>query len=166
MARAESGVALLVKATPACRSPQQAPVADDRPAISRHWVEDERLRAAMKRIGTAAWPGNVPQDPESSQSKSDRDAAFRETARLARLLAESATHIPDAANLSGMSEADRNGFLNYATTLRTQAARLENAAHHRQVEPMQQSLDSIRATCISCHSRFRDFSGELAPPRA
>jgi hypothetical protein len=31
----------------------------------------------------------------------------------------------------------------------------------RKVEQMQQSLDALNATCISCHSRHRDFSGQL-----
>jgi hypothetical protein len=31
---------------------------------------------------------------------------------------------------------------------------------------MQRSLDAISATCISCHSQYRDFTGELGPRKA
>ena len=119
----------------------------------------------MKGIDGASWPERVPQDPEISASESERAAAFRECTQLARLLGESARQIADTVDSSGMTEADRKAFLNCARTLQVQAKRLEHAARARKIERMHDSLGAIRGTCLSCHTRFRDYSGELDPPR-
>jgi len=150
----------------ACRPARPIEPGNERFTTPKHWVEDEHLRAAMKKIETIPWPANLPQDPEAPESPSERKTAFREAAQLAQSLAESASRIPNSTNLAGMSEADRNAFLNYAEALQSQASQLEQATHRGQVEPMQQSLDAIRSTCVSCHTRFRDLTGGLAPPRA
>ena len=48
---------------------------------------------------------------------------------------------------------------------------LEAAAKEHKVEGMQRAFDGINASCIGCHSRFRDFAGQLdfgraaAPPQ-
>ena len=60
-----------------------------------------------------------------------------------------------------MNDADRAGFEAEALTLRAQALRLRDAASGHKVEQMQRVLDGINSTCISCHSRYRDFSGQL-----
>jgi hypothetical protein len=82
-------------------------------------------------------------------------------AKLADGLAAAAERIPSSVTTASMSEADRAGFQAEADTLRDQALRLGQAARTNQVEHMQESLDAISATCISCHSRYRDFSGQL-----
>ena len=60
-----------------------------------------------------------------------------------------------------MSVADRGGFNAEAQTLHDQATALRNAARANQVEPLQGMLDGINSTCIACHSRYRDISGDL-----
>jgi cytochrome c556 len=60
-----------------------------------------------------------------------------------------------------MQEADRAGFTAEAHTLRDQANRLRDAARQQRLPQMRRDLDSIHATCLSCHNRYRDFSGQL-----
>jgi phage-related protein len=105
------------------------------------------------------WPKDLPQDPEDQQSRRSRDTMG--AAKLADGLAAGAERIPASVTTATMSEADRAGFQAEADTLRDQALRLGQAARTNQVEQMQESLDAISATCISCHSRYRDFSGQL-----
>jgi cytochrome c556 len=56
---------------------------------------------------------------------------------------------------------DRGGFLAEAKVLHDQAQRLAVAARLHRIEQMQLHMTSINSTCISCHSRYRDFSGQL-----
>ena len=48
-----------------------------------------------------------------------------------------------------------------AQTLHDQAIELRNQSQKFQIEKMQQTLDGITSTCVSCHSRFRDLTGQL-----
>jgi cytochrome c556 len=82
-------------------------------------------------------------------------------AKLADGLADAAARIPSSVREAEMSEADRAGFQAEANTLRYQAMELGQDAREKKVEQMQRSLDAISVTCVSCHSRYRDFSGEL-----
>jgi hypothetical protein len=135
------------------------PVPDD---MARHWVQDAQLRGLMKDLSAKTqqnWPKDLPQDPEDQQSRRSRDTMG--AAKLADGLAAGAERIPASVTTATMSEADRAGFQAEADTLRDQALRLGQAARTNQVEHMQESLDGISATCISCHSRYRDFSGQL-----
>ena len=61
--------------------------------------------------------------------------------------------------------ADREAFEAEAATLRRHAQDLEAAARSNNVERMQRTFDRINASCIGCHSRFRDFAGELDSQR-
>ena len=138
--------------------------------IGEHWVQNERLRDVMKQISqhAARWPAGVPDDPEASsrQAQEEADEAFRDAAALADGLAAAAKQIPRSVADHPMSAEDRAGFQSEAARLREEALRLRKAARARRVEPMQRSLDAISSTCISCHSRYRDFTGELEPRRA
>ena len=81
--------------------------------------------------------------------------------KLSDELAIAALRIPASITDAKINEADRAGFEAEANILHTQALRLGTAALAKKVEQMQQSLDAINSTCISCHSRYRDFSGLL-----
>ena len=136
-----------------------------------HWVQNERLRDVMKQVSQHAqrWPTGVPADPESSQSaeaQAEADEAFRDAAALADGLAEAAQRIPRSVADHPMSAEDRRGFNAEAERLRTQALELRRAARGRQVEQMQRRLDAISSTCVSCHSQYRDFTGELDSRKA
>jgi soluble cytochrome b562 len=150
-------------------------IADEPPAsahspepVGKHWVQDEQLRRLM--IGMSAksqqdWPKDVPQNPEDADT-GNLSQTMNSAAKLADGLASSAMHIPDGIVAKMTSEADRAGFQAQADVLHSQAVRLGQVAREGNVEQLQRSLDSINATCISCHSRYRDFSGQLDFPRA
>jgi hypothetical protein len=131
--------------------------------IGRHWVQNQQLQLLMKSVKNKTqvnWPRQVPQDPEDPQS-ADPDAVMANAAILADSLADAALNIPASVTSSKMSDADSAGFQAEASTLHRQALRLGEAARAKNVEHMQMSLDAISDTCISCHSRYRDVSGQL-----
>ena len=136
--------------------------------IRAHWVQDERLRGVMAELSrqSANWPAGVPADPESAASDEQTRTAFRDAERLADGLARASRDIPRAVADREMSPEMRRGFNAEARRLRDQALQLKAAARARRIEPMQRALDGISSSCISCHSQYRDFSGELDPRRA
>jgi hypothetical protein len=141
-----------VTATPASRE-----------AVGQHWVQSDRLRPLMGEISATAqrdWPTGLPPDPEDKPN-GELPRAIESAAALASELADAATRIPQSVAGTPMSEADRAGFQAEADTLHRQALRLGQAAREKRVEQMQRSLDGLNATCVSCHSRYRDFSGQL-----
>jgi hypothetical protein len=161
----------------ACRAPQPAPAEIDysaAPATSQevpipqhHWIQNDELWVIMKRLGSDTaqhWPSTLPDDPEEELDAQTRREMFLSGARLASALAESAEAIPSNVAAFGLSEADRTAFASTAELLSDQARRLGHAARRHDIEGMHRQLDAIRASCISCHTRFKDISGDL-PPR-
>jgi hypothetical protein len=132
-----------------------------------HWVQDQRLRTVMAELSLRtrdSWPRDVPQDPE--EPAQPREETFRAAASLADALASAAGRIPKAVEHRPMSDTDRHGFASEAARLRDSATDLKAAAEQRRIEPMQRALDQINSSCIACHSRYRDFAGELDTRRA
>lgn len=150
-----------VKSAGPATSPAAAIGSSSRP-LAGHWAQDPRLRVLMAELNreNPSWPSGPPREPESPVAAT-RPYQFDEMAVLASDLAKAAADIPPATRTIPMSEADRSGFLAEAGTLRAQAAELHDAAIRRDVGQMQRQMDGINATCISCHSRFRDFAGQL-----
>ena len=163
----------LAWATPGCDAPRTAPASQ--PVLSApatrgaaggptvgHWAQDPRLRTLMAELNqqNPTWPDGRPRESESPAAAT-RAYQFDEMAVLAGALAKAADDIPAATSHVPMNEADRAGFLAEARTLRVQAVELRAAAGRRNVVQMQQQMDGINATCISCHSRYRDFAGLL-----
>lgn len=133
----------------------------------QHWVRDEQLRTVMAELSLRTrepWLRNVPDDPETPSRP--REETFRDAASLAEGLASAAARIPESIQNRPMSEADRRGFASEAGNLRHSAQDLKAAAEQRRVEYMQRALDQINFSCIACHSRYRDFAGELNTQRA
>ena len=132
-----------------------------------HWVQDERLRGVMAELArqTAHWPAGLPADPEAPLDDDVADS-FRQAGRLADGLAAAARNIPRAVADREMSPEVRRGFNAEAERLRQQSLQLKEAARGRKVEQMQRLLDGISSSCISCHSQYRDFTGELDVRRA
>jgi cytochrome c556 len=83
---------------------------------------------------------------------------------LADSLAIAAAQIPDAVDAKTLPEGVRSGFLSEARTLRNQAQQLKKDAQGKRAESMQRTLDSINATCLNCHSKYRDLTGNLDFP--
>jgi hypothetical protein len=147
--------------------PGSGATAAPRPA-PQHWVQNDQLRTVMGELSLRtreSWPKDLPEDPEASRPW-DRDRAFGDAARLAEGLAEAADRIPLSVQNAPMSQDDRRGFVAEARRLRESALQLKAAAGRRGLEPMQRSLDQINSACIACHSRYRDFAGELNTRKA
>jgi cytochrome c556 len=149
----------------ACTSARR-PTAGQAPAETQatgHWVQDAQLRKIMDEVqslATTTWPQEL--EPEVSKSNlQQRLRAFAEAERLAEGLAQAADSIPQAVADVKISEADRGSFLASVQTLREQARRLGEAAQAGDDRRMEGVLNAIDETCMSCHERFRDFSGPI-----
>lgn len=154
-------------ATRTVTPPTEVRVESSGRASTQHWIQNDDLYAVMKRLGAKTadnWPSTLPDDPEVAVTPEMRERAFREGAALATALADSSREIPRSVATVPMSEADRTTFAGIANGLSDQARLLGQAARGRNVEGMQRHLDSVRSSCMSCHTRFKDISGEL-PPR-
>ena len=143
------------KSAPAASAPASQP-------IGGHWIQDQRLRLLMAELSkqNPTWPAGLPQEPEGPAATT-RPYQFDEIAVLANALGEAADRLPNVTGRIPKSQTDRAGFLAQARTLHEQAAQLQAAANRRSIEQMQRQMDGINASCISCHSRYRDFSGPL-----
>jgi len=137
--------------------------------MGKHWVQDERLRAVMADVSQHMrdnYPRGLPEDPEHP-TPPDLSRAFADAAKLADGLAKGAERIPLAIEGNEkISAEDRAGFLEEARTLRAHALQLRAAADERRLEGMQRSLLGINATCIGCHSKYKDISGEISFPKS
>jgi hypothetical protein len=135
---------------------------------AKHWIQDERLRAVMADVSQRMrdnYPSGLPDDPERP-TPPDLSRAFADAAKLADGLAKGAERIPMAIEGNQtISAEDRAGFLDEARTLREHALQLRAAADERRLEGMQRSLLGVNATCIGCHSKYKDISGEINFPK-
>jgi cytochrome c556 len=132
-----------------------------------HAGEGRQLRDVMHELAerTAYAPtSELPADPESDKAVDPK--LFAEVAELADALAAGAARIPAAAEGVKLFREDREAFEDEAATLRRHAQDLGAAARSNNVERMQRTFDRIHASCIGCHSRFRDFAGQLDFQRA
>ena len=131
-----------------------------------HWVQDEKLRQVMKEIARYVLAPEEDAGPTDAGLKQPPEKFFTDASALANGLAFTASRIPDAVADRAMSDEDRKGFTAEAKRLRQQAATLRGAAQARDTKRMQSELKEIHATCVACHSRYRDFAGELNNFRA
>ncbi len=115
----------------------------------------------LERETMASWPQEV-ENEYAAKDADQTEQAFNEASTLAVQLANSATVIATLSNSIRMSEADRRAFVAQADTLHDQAQRLFEATKANDLEHMRADLNSIQATCKSCHERFREFTGPLA----
>lgn len=132
-------------------------------ADKRHWVHDQRLREIMSSLVLEQpWPERI-DDRHVHRRDEESRAALSDARKLALALAGTAKEIPGLVAKVRMSEADRRSFQAQADTLFDQAEKLRRTAERGDVKAMQEVLFEIDATCSSCHTRFRDFSGLLGP---
>jgi cytochrome c556 len=115
--------------------------------------------AELERAARGDWPqeleGHAPiRDPGA-------DPCLAEAVEHASALAQAALRIPAAAARANLPEVDRRAFFAQAETLYDQASRLEEATRQVDAAGMRVALNDIDATCLSCHTRFRDLSGAL-----
>ena len=136
--------------------------------IGLHWIQDKRLRAVMADLSRRMqenYPGGLPEDPEQTAPR-EIGRALADASKLASELAKGSERLPFAIEGNAkISAEDRAGFLNEARTLRKHALELGEAAGEWRIEGMQRSLLGINATCIACHSKYRDISGEIDLPK-
>jgi cytochrome c556 len=127
-----------------------------------HAVQGEQLRDTMHRLAghTMYSPtSKLPPDPESDKPVDPR--VYEEAAEMAAGLAVTAAQITSTAKGRAMSDTDRQVFNAEVDALRRYALDLERAAKAHKIEQMQRAFDGVNASCVACHSRFRDFAGEL-----
>ncbi len=144
------------------------PPAQPAPA-SRHSVQTPQLQALMKVIAMTAddyTPRTRPIDVESPTPKADLEKAYAQAGILADALVTAADRIPAAVEDRPLSAETRSGFLAEARTLRRLSVDLKKFASEKKAESMSRSLDQINATCITCHTRYRDLTGTLDATRA
>ncbi len=149
------------------KSISEAPPEPARWQPTMHWLHDEQLRTVMRELGRTAQevPDLGQYDPDAPKLTTDVRFQFEAAAILAEKLSHSANRIPGAIEHLNVGVADRAAFLEQARALRDQARRLNLAARERDIQTMQRQLDAVTTSCVSCHTRFRDFTPELAPPR-
>lgn len=145
--------------------PEPQSVSGNKP--TQHWIYEEDLRAVMREIERSSRDVSGASDRELTASRPVRDVQydFAAAAKIAGRLAASADALPQTVEGINLGPGDRAAFLEQAAALRDQAMNLGNAARGRRLSEMWKHLDAVTATCVSCHTRFRDFTGELAPPR-
>lgn len=150
------------------RSAQRSTVGPDAWQPTMHWVQEEELRTLMREIDAATRSAWMPQELAEEPRRADagQSARFTRVAELALVLAESAGRIPSTVANRRMSEADRRAFTALSAALEDQARALGSAATQHQREEMEAALTQIGETCVSCHSRFRDFTPHFSPQQA
>jgi len=132
-------------------------------AKNSHWVQDARLREIMQQLDRLPW-STWPQEVEAEYRGAVPPGAvqpFQQARELAEGLADAADQIPRAVEHIRMTEVDRRSFLVQVDVLKEQARRLERAAAQNDRETMRRHLIALNETCLSCHDRFRDFSGPI-----
>lgn len=132
-------------------------------AESSHWVQDSRLREIMQELDLLPW-ATWPQEVEAEYQGAGPPGAakpFQQAHDLAEGLARGADQIPRAVEHIKMTEVDRRSFLVQVDVFREQAQRLVRDAAQTNREAMRRDLIALNETCLSCHDRFRDFSGPI-----
>jgi len=144
---------------PASRA--QPSVDNSSPAIP-HWIQDKKLRQVMSEVARRL--PNLPRDGNPGTGLTTRPVSaeeFYQIATIAAALSDSSEQIAPVVTNIAMSDSDRRGFTADTQSLREQAYRLQQAADSHDIDAVKHSMDAINATCISCHSRYRDFSGQI-----
>ncbi|QOV89284.1 cytochrome c [Humisphaera borealis] len=168
------GVALAIVGlwSASCTSTPEAPKptpASSMKTAGKHSVQTPQLQALMKVISMTAadyTPKTLPADVETPKPAADLEKAYAQASVLADALVTAADRIPFAIEDKPLSKETREGFLSEAKRLKQSAVELKDHASHKQGEAMTRALDRINATCITCHSRYRDLTGTLDAPRA
>lgn len=129
---------------------------------SKHWVQSEKLKAAMADIAKlhGSLPKNLPDDVESPSGRMVIVAAAS-AATSADQLATTAESLPRALEGKKISETDRRGFIAMAQTLHDQAIQLRGESERLEIEKMQRTMDALNTTCTACHTQYRELAGDV-----
>lgn len=150
----------------ACTAQRSRPNVDEKQAgpwqPTQHWIYDDQLQQSMRTIDHARL---VTGELAGSANATDSVHEFLKASRAAEQLAESANTMADDVNRFNLGLEDRKVFLELSRAMHDQALAAGRSARDRRTNDFRRHLDAIQATCISCHTRFRDFAAELAPPR-
>ena len=126
-----------------------------------HWIHDQRLRLLMAKLSkrNPYLPTDGSPDPQSNRRGTPE--GFVEVAAIANAIMVAADQLPGVTATIKMNEADRSGFLAQARNLHQQAERLRDAARQERIDQMQLHMASLDSSCISCHTEYREFSGDI-----
>jgi cytochrome c556 len=114
-----------------------------------HAVESQRLVERMRDLDRLAGT----RLPQALDVEAALEPRADEVAEVARAIAESAAHIPDAA--PPLAAPEQEAFLALAEALRVRGLALAEAAERREEETMRRRAAELEATCAQCHDRFR-----------
>ena len=133
-----------------------------------HWMQTPQLKELMQSVAKAANESRprLPDDPEKPPTSEEVAKAFADAATLAEQLANAAKDIPPAAQWINLSAEERRGFVAEAESLGRYAAQLKEDAAAHKAEAMDRTLTQINATCVTCHTRYRDRSAAPDPFQA
>jgi cytochrome c556 len=121
-------------------------------APALHAVHSERLRQVMDDMDLIT-NEHLPQDFDASRT---RDQRYRDVAKLADRLADTAREIPEALNGIKLNEENKQTFCTLAEALRQHALDLADNARNQNESAADANLKQIEATCNACHSAFRE----------
>ena len=117
-----------------------------------HAVHSQELRQVMLESSGNTFE-RLPQELDQARQRREQLA---EVARVAESMMLAANKIPAIAGDVQLEPREQELFITLASRLSTQAAQLKVQAEQMAMNSTQQTLQEIGATCISCHTLFRD----------
>lgn len=145
---------------PGCRTSesesQEIAVVNTGPAIL-HAVHSDQLKAIMAEVRRLTFD----RMPQELGRTSQQDAHLREVSSLAKAMANAAGRIPSVIDDLGLTENEKQVFSALARRLQVQSATLGSQAERLRLAATTSAFKEISATCIACHTLFRDPSSPV-----
>lgn len=148
---------LLLLVLAACRHAAPEPEVGSMPGpggAAMHAVHSQQLEQIMSDLSGITFE-RLPQ--ELGESGGQR-VELGEIAKVADNMVQAASRIPSAIDEVKLEPAEQKVFVTLADRLGTQASTLRRQARQNEMAAVRASLQEINATCISCHTLFRDPS--------
>lgn len=137
------------------------------PVPLQHWLQHAELRSLMKQIEEDRQKTvNTVAVGDAATLHPDAHRDFLAASEAAKRLALSAKEMRKVTADIQMTEEDRKAFDEEVDALRNEARKFSIITRKRRADLIEERMQALEATCISCHTRFRDMAGEWQPPRA
>jgi hypothetical protein len=145
---------------------QQASQPSSRPIHSVQVKQLKPLMQTLLRSTSTNWPKTLPTDVEQPVDPVAQQKAYEQATKLADELVIAAGQIPATVGGKSLPDEYRAGFLHEVEVLKDQAKELRKNATEKRAESMSRNLDAINVSCINCHSKYRDLTGNVDPLQA